>query len=152
MNTELDNRMTINGGSNGPDWNATDDDPTQEEINTKRDQEMREKLAAEYADGLRQLADFIEEHPNAPRPCDTLYSFVYDREKFVLGVRELAHGGKVTKAMDSREDGYYKATRQFGPVNFELSIPRKTVCRLVSPAVYDCPDSLLEAAAEYSEA
>jgi hypothetical protein len=124
-----------------------------EEINLQRDREINAKLAAEYADGLRQFADFIEEHPNAPRPTtNRLYGFLYSREAFVSGVKELAKGGKVEKSMDQREDGYYKASRKFGVVTFELNIPRKTVCRLVQPAVYDCPDSLLEAAAEYAEA
>lgn len=144
----LDNSMVVNGGSNGPDWNKPDaDEPTPEE----KERERRALAAAEYADGLRQLADFIEEHPDAPRPFDTLFTFIYDRQAFVACAIELAKGGKVTKSMDSGEDGYYKATRQFGRVSFEVSIPRKIVCRLVTPAVYDCPDSLLEAAAEYTE-
>ena len=46
----------------------------------------------------------------------------------------------------------YHVVRLFGTIKLEYDIPRKTICRLVSPAVYDCPDSLLEAGKEFEAA
>jgi hypothetical protein len=40
----------------------------------------------------------------------------------------------------------------FGPINVEFEVARNLICRLVSPAVYDCPDSLLEVGKEFEEA
>jgi hypothetical protein len=68
--------------------------------------------------------------------------------------RNLAKGGKVEKKADPMDGIYpqYRAIRSFSCVQVEISIPRSTVCKLVTPAVYDCPDSLLEEAAEYNAA
>lgn len=104
----------------------------------------------EYVQGLRALADFYEQNPEAAR-VQTAYVRLNDREKFLRMVKLMAKGGRVDKSAGSSAnmEGDYTAIRMFGPLRFLVSIPRKLVCRLVSPAVYDCPDSLLEAGKEY---
>lgn len=113
---------------------------------------MEKITAVQFADGLRQVADFIEAHPNIRLPWDQLICWYSERASFVAAVAAMAKGGKVTKNAETGEYADYIATREFGPIKLQARIPRKTICRLVSPAVYDCPDSLLEEAAEYAEA
>lgn len=106
----------------------------------------------EYANSLRQIADFYEANPDMPVPgWPSEFIFLYDRQAFLNAVKVLARGGKVTKEVERREDGNYKAIRDFGGNRVIVEIPRKAICRLIRPAEYDCPDSLLEEAAEYSE-
>lgn len=114
----------------------------------------RDRNAHAYADGLRQIADFIDANPDFPLPYERLMKYSYDREEFLAGVKVLTRGGKVQKEADDIDMGLasYRALRQFGAVTLGLQIDRKQVCRLVRPAVYDCPDSLLEAGAEYEAA
>jgi hypothetical protein len=152
MNTNIENHIVLNT-ADAP-WNQPDaDEPTPVENAAQAEKERRDMAAAEYADGLRQIADFIEENPDFKLPGD-LFMFFYGRQEFVNAVKILAHGGKVEKRADSGNStlAAYHAIRNFGPVAIHMQIDRKTVCRLVTPAVYDCPDSLLEAAAEYAEA
>jgi hypothetical protein len=90
-------------------------------------------------------------HPDVPLPFGYLMQTLYSREEFLRAAAELARGGKVAKILDSPEQAYpeYAVTREFGPIKLRFTIARKLICRLVSPAVYDCPDSLLEAGKEF---
>lgn len=112
--------------------------------------------AIDFANGLRALADFYEAHPEMPLPYPDHHVFMYDREPFLRAVKELADSGRVTKEADNRDESWprFHAIRMFGPVRLDVEIDRKTICRLVEPArpaVYECPDSLLEEAAEFEE-
>lgn len=107
----------------------------------------------EYADSLRQVAAFYEEHPDMPQPYDTLMVILSGREDFIKAARELSKGALVEKKLD-KPGGIlpeYHVLRVFGGVTIDVRIPRKTVCRLISEAVYDSPDSLLEEGAEFQE-
>jgi hypothetical protein len=99
----------------------------------------------EYAAGLRQVAEFYETHPEMPLPPATICVYSWQKPDFLVSVKEMAKGGTIHKKVDAdAECGYYRTIRHFGAVQLEASIPRRTICRLVTPAVYDCPDSLLE--------
>lgn len=106
---------------------------------------------SEFGAALREIAAHYEEHPDMPQPCNTLHIFEYAKDQFITAALELAKGGKIEKCADSPNAtlSYYRAIRDFGGVTVEICIPRSTVCTLVSPAVYDCPDSLLEIGKEY---
>ena len=107
----------------------------------------------EFATSLREMADFYEATPDAPVPYRTSHVFTYSREEFLRGVTALARGGKLQKTADDPDTTWprYKATRQFGHLAVEISIDRSLLCRLVHAAVYECPDSLLEEAAEFTQ-
>jgi hypothetical protein len=104
--------------------------------------------AAQIA-GYREMADFLEQHPEVPMPVASESLYFWNKKEFLSAASSLAKAGGVEKIS---EEGDYKVRRMFGPVRFTFSIRREIVCQLVTPAVYDCPDSLLEEAVEYREA
>lgn len=57
MNAELDNRMVINGGSNGPDWEYNDDADEPEEA---RDFEAELQRMGRKAHGLQLKVDDLQ--------------------------------------------------------------------------------------------
>jgi hypothetical protein len=101
---------------------------------------------AEYAAALRELADFYDTNPAMQQPHAELWINCYEREAFVSATRTLAHGGLVTKSADPMDASYpqYHSYRNFGVIRVDVNIQRSKVCKLITPAVYDCPDSLLE--------
>jgi hypothetical protein len=105
----------------------------------------------EYAQSLRLIADFYEANADQKQPHPNMWIHCYEREEFLKAATGLARGGMVAKRMDEHEEGEYYVTREFGGIKLEVLIRRKMVCRLVTPAVYDCPESLLEEASEYGK-
>jgi len=86
-----------------------------------------------------------------PLPFGYLTKTIYNREEFLKSAAGLARGGKVEKRKSDVMDDY-RIIRMFGPISFNIAVPRELVCRLVSPAVYDCPDILEGAGKEFEEA
>jgi hypothetical protein len=118
---------------------------------------MKEPLTnIQYAEALEAIAAFYRANPEMPQIGKLSKFFAGGREPFLKAVKALANGGMVRKWVDEPDDSYpyYHAERDFGGVQVELSVFRRDVCRLVEPArpaVYECPDSLLEEAAEFEE-
>jgi hypothetical protein len=110
----------------------------------------------EYANSLRLVADFYEKNPAMPLPAAAdVTIWKWDKESFLKAAIELSKGGKVQKCTTAGISPAYHAIRTFGSIKIDIQIDRSTVCRLVKPAqdaVYECPDSLLEEAAEFTEA
>ena len=105
-----------------------------------------EERAAQIA-GYREMADFLEAHVDVPMPFEKENVYRWDRETFLKDAAALAtHGG----CQKLKENGNYIVRRMFGPISLDVYINENTVCTLVTPAVYHCPDSLLEAASEYA--
>jgi hypothetical protein len=110
----------------------------------------------EFAQSLREIADLFEKHPEASLPHPTLNIFAFDREEFIRTVKALSDGGTVHKYADAEESAWprYHGKRDFHGVVVDCEIDRKSVCRIIKPAqpaIYECPDSLLEQAAEFPE-
>jgi len=152
-NDNIENHMVLNT----PDapWNQPD---APEESAAERAAREKVEDAAKKRDllveSLHDLADFLEERTDIELPRVMAYKSFYGRESFLAAAALLAKGGKIEKAVDPETSSYpmYHVVRWFGAIKLEYDIPRKTICRLVSPAVYDCPDSLLEAGKEFEEA
>jgi hypothetical protein len=105
----------------------------------------------EYANSLRQVADFIESHPDFPQPHHTISVHAWGgKGPFLSAVVLLKDGGTVQKTADDPEKTWprYHAKRLFGGITLDIGIDRSEICKLVRPAQYDCPDSLME---EYVE-
>ena len=126
----------------------------------KKRREAQDRLmkatAIQYAQALEAIAAIYRENPDMPIGSD-IYVWCPEREEFLRGVRALSHGGTVRKYADPADEEFpsYHADREFaGGVRVRMHIRREAVCKLVraaQPAVFECPDSLLEEAGEFPE-
>ncbi len=84
---------------------------------------------SEYAAGLRQVAEFIEAHPEIPLPGATLTSYaLHDKKVVALTARALGQGGRCKKVY---EDSILRLKREFGPIELEYLGLRSNVCERV---------------------
>ena len=148
----IENHMTMNT----PDapWNQPEaPEETAAERAAREKVEDAAKKRELLVESLHDLADFLEERTDIELPRVLAYNSFYGRESFLAAAALLAKGGKIEKAVDPETASYplYHVARWFGTIKLEYDIPRKTICRLVSPAVYDCPDILNGAGKEFEE-
>jgi hypothetical protein len=87
----------------------------------------------DFAQALREMADFYEQHPKMPRPeiADTYTVFsVNTKDEFTGAVRQMANGGKVEKSVG---DTFYQAARTFGAgLVLRVVCYRDAICRKVT--------------------
>lgn len=110
--------------------------------------------------GLRELADFLDEQPEFPvPPFNAVYIHCHNKEQLVQRAKLFK---PFEKSIDSSHD--YVLTRKFGPLSVRLYTARKNVCtrrvvgqewkegveaspategRMVDKYEYDCPEHLL---------
>lgn len=110
--------------------------------------------------GLRELADFLDEHPEFPSPpIGAIYIRCYNRA-------ELVRCAKLFKPFEKSIDsgGDYVLARKFGPLSIKLYTSRANVCtrrvvgqeweegkpareategRMVDVLKWTCPDNIL---------
>lgn len=84
---------------------------------------------SEYVDGLRQLADFIEAHPELPGllHCRAGIYLWGDSAKAELAVAAMAMGTAAKRA----DDFYFGVEKSFGPVVLSVKAGRDNVCERV---------------------
>ncbi len=91
--------------------------------------------------GLRELADFLDERPDFTPRTLTFHKSHRTREGFVELARQL---GSFEKDVT---ENYYNLNRFFGPVTLQLYCEREVVCtkriEMQEVEVWDCPDHLL---------
>ena len=84
---------------------------------------------AEYANGLRQIANFLESHPEIPLPTNTLSCYAMTNKKIAgLVARALSDGGRCEKIF---EDSILRLKRNFGEIELEYIGMRENVCEQV---------------------
>ena len=84
---------------------------------------------AEYAAGLRQVAEFIEAHTEIPLPTATLTCYgMSDKKVAALVARALGQGGRCNKVY---EDSLLRLKREFGAIELEYLGLRSNVCERV---------------------
>lgn len=92
--------------------------------------------------GLRELADFLEEHPEAPLPYPHLRVGAYGKEEFYEAVRAFAPMHEV----EGMGASYIALQRNFGPLKVITEASRKTVCepvvRTETVTAYELPADL----------
>jgi hypothetical protein len=91
---------------------------------------MNEDNRHEVITRLREFADFLEAHPDAPAPyADGIRFdvFALNKEEFVKYAKAI--GGKLEKIHD------YSTTmvlrRQFGQIEYDINVAREEVCKRV---------------------
>lgn len=122
--------------------------------------ETNDIRAAKIAD-LRELVDFLDEHPAVPLPFWLTYNhdvWCDDAADLLAKRREL--GGKLEKVIGSDRFGF---SRMFGAIKLSLLVSREAVCERVATGTrhveaveahdvdeyeYRCPESFLVALGE----
>lgn len=80
---------------------------------------------SDYADGLRELADFVDRNPELFTYGITVDLFAEDRAEFAEKAR--AFGSAEKRTMGS----WYLLRKRFGPHTLELTIEREKICERV---------------------
>jgi hypothetical protein len=81
----------------------------------------------DYIRGLREMADWLEAHPDVPAPCSDIFNvFVKDKERF-LEVRRAA--GLSNKSGDANYVYFYKVFS--GDIRLEINIKKELTCERV---------------------
>jgi hypothetical protein len=94
----------------------------------------------EYADGLRQIAAFIELHPELPLPSGQIDNYATDtKEEAAAVIRAL---GKCTKEYG---DAYMTISRGFGGIALRFVFARSRVCTRKVVGVETIPAVFVEA-------
>lgn len=114
---------------------------------------MKYKQAQEVAQGLRELADWVEEYgPRLPvRQLEVPgYNFLHDdyngkhtaKQKARIVAKLLARGGTCEKKF---QDNYLILKRAFGPLELEFNLGRNAVCRRVVVGTEHVEEHVIEA-------
>jgi hypothetical protein len=84
---------------------------------------MNEQRTA--SQGLRELADYLERHPEVKMEYERIILFVQTKE-------ELASIARTAGPFDKRWYGdWFELARSFGPIDLSINIEREKVCRKV---------------------
>lgn len=84
---------------------------------------------SEYAAGLRQVAEFIEAHPEIPLPSATLTCYsLHSKNIAALTARALAQSGRCNK---SYEESLLRLKGKFGAIELEYLGMRSNVCERI---------------------
>jgi hypothetical protein len=88
----------------------------------------------EYAEGMKQAAEFLLSRPEFETQMDPLVYLGYylSKEKFLDVVRALGSGHK------EYQNGAIKFENEKHGAKIQVSIRRSEVCRLVKAAEYEC--------------
>jgi hypothetical protein len=107
----------------------------------------------EYADSLRLIADWFEQHEEIPLQStyDTFSYYALDtRDEMAMLAKAL--GGKVEKEF---EDDWFRLKRQFGKITFIATANRAQVCRKVivgkKTVVQSVPESYRDESVEVDD-
>ncbi len=80
----------------------------------------------ELIDGLREFADFLEEHPEHPLFCGVQFDcFLKGKEELADVARTLGHAQK------GGTRDYFYLRKKFGPVAVDYNVSREQVCQRV---------------------
>jgi hypothetical protein len=104
-----------------------------------------EDRATKTVSGLRELADWLEQHPEYAKDIsfERAYVFTYDREEFVTASKAL--GGMRSKSADT---AFFNVERDFGTFTLQVTIDRGLVCEkkvTTTEVVESVPDPALVA-------
>lgn len=93
-------------------------------------------LHIRQAEGLRALADLIEQNPeiaeNMRQPLSDMGGYAFTVEPIATFVRAAAkHGAKIVKDYPDNPERHFSAYAHFGPVTVRLHTDRQQVCEQV---------------------
>lgn len=101
---------------------------------------MSERTNAEYAKGLRAIADWFEAHPDVPQPHTPLQVFsAQGKEDAIRIARYLGHADK------KYSDGLFWLGRDFGGERLEFIFNQSDVCQRRVIGVEEVPERVIPA-------
>lgn len=93
---------------------------------------MKYEHQCELVEGLRELADFIEDHPELPitQPYLTLTFWIWSegeegKRKAAIAARAFGNAQKI------HGGGYLDIRKKFGPIAVDFTVSRDAVCRRI---------------------
>jgi len=91
---------------------------------------MKYKQQEELVAGLRELADFVEQHIELSMDCDyKLMNILYTKKKMGTAKEQMKKAvlalGKAEKVWGHN---YLDVRRKFGPITLEFSVAKSTIC------------------------
>jgi hypothetical protein len=95
----------------------------------------------EYAESLRSIADFFEQHPEVSLPYDHAeFNYIRSEAKVSPVARAL---GTCTKVYDGAYPGSFELQRSFGSIRFRAIWKRETVCERIEVGKKTIPEQLM---------
>ena len=92
----------------------------------------------EYAEGLRQVAAFLESHPEIQLPEATLTCYgIFSKDVAATTARALSQGGRCDKVF---EDTLVTLKRDFGPIELRYIGTRSSVCEQIRVGTRTVPE------------
>lgn len=124
-------------------WNVVADDRTVTQFDDDRGAEaaqitaalteLRDKIAArrDLIGGIRDLADFLEQHPEVQADYVSANSYKYDMtaDDFRAGVEALRELGAIPRMSDD-DKSVVTVEHRFGPVRLLLEVRASAVCEM----------------------
>lgn len=115
------------------------------------EKEIRSAERQKFVQGLRECADFLDQHPDLPIPgsVTSFCCFANSKEELASFARSMGNCEK------HAEGNYFWIERKFGSIRYEINIERAKVCvrkvvgTITVPAEekdvveWECEDSLL---------
>lgn len=89
------------------------------------DEQAKQHRRQQVVQGLREFADFLEAHPDAPFSRNWLIEYVPTREDLIKAARIM---GSFDKKPDT---DYFGVNRNFGPITYRVYTERTKVCERV---------------------
>jgi hypothetical protein len=116
-----------------------------------KEKQVKYKHQRELVEGLRKLADFIEDHPELPinDPGIKLDFWVYADYAFQTkrgrsAKEKMATAAKAFgKAKKEYTSNWFDLSRNFGPIILEFTTSRSNVCRPVVKEVIEHPEEIV---------
>lgn len=90
---------------------------------------------AEWLNGVRSLADFIEANPDFGVPYGGFTQYLYAGDSDETKSALAAMARMLGTAAKETSDFYFQLTRMFGPIPFTVAVDREMVCRKVVTGV-----------------
>lgn len=103
----------------------------------------------EYAESLRLIADFFEQHEEIEIPHDAeSFNYFQARSRSELGRLIRAFDGSCTKHYDESFRGSFDVRKKFGSITFKAICYRDTVCERIEVGKRTIPELVVPARPE----
>lgn len=79
--------------------------------------------ASEFANALRAVADWYDEHPEVPAPYEAAFNVFVESKEMLATIARLA-----APMSKGQSESWFWLRRDLGPARVEFNVPRQQVC------------------------